>query len=151
MSTDFGNYYNVNEVEANAGYESLPAGEYAAIATEGAVIDTKDGLGKMVKFQFQVIEGQRAGAVVFTNYNIINKNEQAAAIGRGQLKHFATVLGKPHATDAAELLNIPFKFTYGKQKNSDYMEVKKIEPYVGAVSSGQTTVAQQQTKPSWMK
>lgn len=147
MSTNFGNYYNTAEVKANAGFEDLPPGEYAAIATEGEIVDTKDGTGKLVKFKFQIIEGDKKDCVVFNNYNIINKKEEVAAIGRGQLKDFATKLGKPNATDAAELLNIPFRFTYGKQKkNPEYSEVKSIMPYGSATVSSANT-----EKPAWMK
>jgi hypothetical protein len=71
MSGDFGNYYDTSTVEANSGFEDLPAGEYAAIATEGEIVKTKDGSGTMVKFKFQIIEGEHKDRVVFNNYNII--------------------------------------------------------------------------------
>lgn len=151
MPTSFGNYYNPNDVQANEGFDKLPPGEYPAIATEGAVIDTKDRTGLMVKFKFQIIEGPMKDRTLFNNYNIKNKNPTAEQIGRGQLKHFATVCGKPNATDAAELLNIPVVLVVGVQKNNpDYNEVKNVKPY--GVASGAVKTAQAGTaKPSWMK
>ena len=145
--SNFGNYYDVNSVEAQKGFEALPPGEYSAIAIEGDIVETKDKTGKMAKFQFQIIEGELKDRQLFTNFNIINKNEQASAIGRAQLKNFATVCGKPHATDCKELLNIPVVLVVGVQKNNpEYNEVKNIKPH-GAKASTPATSG----KPSWVK
>lgn len=145
--SNFGNYYDVNTVEAQTGFEPLPPDEYPAIAIEGDIVETKDKTGKMAKFQFQVIEGPLKDRQLFTNFNIINKNEQASAIGRAQLKNFATVCGKPHATDCKELLNIPVVLVVGVQKNNpEYNEVKNIKPH-GAKASAPAASG----KPSWVK
>ena len=144
--SNFGNYYDVNAVETN----TLPPGEYAAIAIEGDVVETKDKTGKMAKFQFQIIEGPLKDRQLFNNFNIVNKNEQASTIGRAQLKNFATVCGKPHATDCKELLNIPVVLVVGIQKNNpEYNEVKNIKPYGAAASTA--PVAASGNKPSWVK
>lgn len=149
MSGGFGDYYNVHDVEADAGFEKLPPGGYPAIATEGAVVDTKDLTGKMVKFKFQIIEGPMKDRTLFNNYNIKNKNPQAEQIGRGQLKHFATVCNKPNATHPDELLNIPVVLVIGFQKNNpEYNEIKNIRPYGSQTAPAQTSGAE---KPSWMK
>lgn len=148
MSTNFGNYYNPEDVEASTGFEKIPLGDYPAIATECEVVDTKDGTGKIVKFKFQIIEGDQKDRVMFKNFNIINKSEKAQAIGRSELKAFAVTVGKPHATDGAELLNIPVIIAIRDQKNNpDYQEIKEINPYgVSAPSK-----ASPSEKPGWMK
>jgi len=152
MSGGFGDYYNVQEVEADAGFDKLPPGEYAAIATEGAIVDTKDTTGKMVKFKFQIFEGPMKDRTLFNNYNIKNKSQQAEQIGRGQLKHFASVCGKPNATHPDELLNIPVILVVGVQKNNpEYNEVKNIKPYGTQTSFTQQSATGGTAKPSWMK
>jgi hypothetical protein len=163
MSANFGNYYNPNEVEANAGFEKLPDGEYSAIVKESEVVPTKDGSGQIFKATFEIIEGPCQGRTLINNYNIMNKNEQAAAIGRGQLKHLCEMCGKPHATDGAEIQNIPVVIVVGAQKNNpEYNDLKNVKKYMGVgASSNQasdppaqqqaTQGGGQQSQPSWMQ
>jgi hypothetical protein len=66
-------------------FTALPPGNYLAMATKAQVKDTKDGTGKYLSVQFQILDGEHARRIVFANYNIKNKSPQATQIGLRQL------------------------------------------------------------------
>jgi len=72
----------------------VPAGIYKVAVVDAELKDTKSGTGKIIKTQFKILEGANAGRLIFSNFNIINDNEQAMNIGRAQLKRLMVQAGK---------------------------------------------------------
>lgn len=71
---------------ARTEFTALPPGNYLAMATKAVVKDTKDGTGKYLSVQFQILEpAEFSKRMVFANYNIKNKSPQATQIGLRQL------------------------------------------------------------------
>jgi hypothetical protein len=68
---------------------------YPAEITKSEVKSTKDKQGKYIAFSFKVDEDDQdaAGRMVYTNLNIINKNETAVKIAQADLKAICVAVG----------------------------------------------------------
>lgn len=141
--------YNPKKVEAQTEFDALPAGDYAMIATEGEIKDTKAMNGKYVQFTNEVIEGQYKGRKLWTRFNVVNPNDKAVQIGRSQLKQFAESIKNPDANDVSAFLNKPFVGKVTMKNDAQHgasNDVKGFKPY-GVQETGATTGATD--KPSW--
>lgn len=140
--------YVPDEIKADAGFEAIPAGDYAAVATASEVKDTKAGDGKFLNVSFEIIEGNEKGRKFFNNYNLVNKSQKAQEIGRSQLKQFGEACGKPAATNSEDLHDTPVVITLAV--DGIYNQVKSHKPYQAGASLGQPAQAQAAgSTPSW--
>lgn len=64
----------------------VPEGEYILQVTKTEFLPTKDGSGKYVKVQFDIIGPSYQGRKIFANFNIHNNSTIAENIGKQQLK-----------------------------------------------------------------
>lgn len=64
----------------------VPEGEYILQVTKTELSPTKDGSGKYVKVQFDIIGPSYQGRKIFANFNIHNNSTIAENIGKQQLK-----------------------------------------------------------------
>lgn len=143
--------YSPETTEANTGFDALPAGEYPAVATEAELKDTKAGTGKYLKVTFEIIEGNGKGRKVFTNFNLVNPNQDAVQIGHAQLKEWATAAGNPNAKDTSELIHKPVVLKLTVKKDEEYgdgNEVKSYKPYGATVAQSQSAPAQASAAPT---
>ncbi len=95
-------YDLTDDQETGAGIES---GSYDSTIEEATVNATKSGTGEYIKVKFRT----EFGNIVYHNFNVKNDNEQAAKIGRGQLKAMMRVSGKAdplHLSDPQELVGL---------------------------------------------
>ena len=83
--------FNLDEVEESRG-GVVPAGSYLAQVEESEFVDTKSG-GKMIKVMFNIVGEQQNGRKLFEQYNVVNKNPEAAKIGLGQIKSLVLASG----------------------------------------------------------
>lgn len=74
-------------------FETIPAGNYMIRCTGAEVKDTKKGDGSYLQLELTLIEGEYEGRKVWGRFNLSNPNEEAAKIGRGQLKAFLVKSG----------------------------------------------------------
>ena len=127
----------------------IPAGEYMLELTEKDFKDTKDGTGTMLNCKFRVVEGEFEGRLIFTNFNIKNRSEQAQRIGIGQLKGFCIAAGVPWdvvKADTSSLLHQPFLATVGFSKTTDAYpdprnEIKAFKAPAGVAPAGKAPAA----------
>jgi len=84
----------------------VPEGWYPAQIVKSVLKDTKAKTGKLINFQFKIIEGEYAKRVVFTNLNIVNQNQTAEAIAKRELKQICEAVGVKSITDTNELHGI---------------------------------------------
>ena len=82
----------------------LPAGPYPALIQRVETKPTKDGTGTRVNIQHKVTEGEHKGRVFFAGLNVVNKNPQAQAISRAQLKKLLHAVGMPGEKDLSQLV-----------------------------------------------
>lgn len=82
-------------------FEVLPGGWYPAELVKSELKTTKDKTGKYLAFKFKItddveINGEEvksSGRFVFTNLNIVNKNETAVKIAMSDLKAICESVG----------------------------------------------------------
>lgn len=85
------NLVNLDDVKLES--EQLEAGEYEVSVAKAEVKSTKDSTGEYINAQLKVISGPRKNSVIYTMFNIKNKNPEATAIGKKQLKAFLMAAG----------------------------------------------------------
>lgn len=123
------------------GFEPVPAGTYKAHVVESELNQTKDGTGQLIKATFEILDGPQAGKKIIVRYNIVNRNQTAQEIGRGQLKAFLTYSGHPNPNmlrDTNEMHGRPVLITVvvkPAQKdahgNEQYGPSNEIKSYAG--------------------
>jgi hypothetical protein len=102
--------FNAEDIPDLKPFEPLPAGAYKVQAVGSSVDPTTAGDGTLVKYEFEVLEGEHAGALLMLRFNYENQNPKAAEIGRSQLKRLCEACGQPFGlrNDTAELHGKPF-------------------------------------------
>lgn len=129
----------VTDEEKDAGFDLMPAGTICTLMIkESEVKPTRAGTGEYIKITAEVMdEGKHNGQKVWHNFNIVNPNEKAVQIGRGQLKRLCQILGVAELEDTAELHGQPFRAQIGIQKGTgdyegqDNNTIKKFLPLEG--------------------
>ena len=109
----------LKDVKADAGFEVIPAGEYAAIVAKSEMKPTKDGTGQRLNLTLQILSGQYQNRIVFDGLNVKNKSAQAEQIGRSQLKALCVAVNVLDPKTSEELHGKPFtlKVKIGKDQN----------------------------------
>lgn len=123
----------VTDDEDDAGFELIPAGTIATVVIkESDIKTTSRGDGEYIKTVMEVMDGDYAGRKLWHNFNVVNPNEKAVQIGRGQLKRLNQILGIAELQDTTELHGQPFRVSIGIQKGTggydDQNTVKKFLP-----------------------
>lgn len=95
-------------------FSVLKKGWYPAELVKSELKNTKESGGKYLSFQFKIIEDandeKSEGRFVFTNLNIVNKNETAVKIANSDLKAICTAVGfEGELEDTVDLHNIPLQ------------------------------------------
>lgn len=96
----------LNFDDAAPSFDALPAGDYVARAIKMEVKDTKNGQGKLLKVQFQVVDGPHANRIIFEQFNIVNPNRQAVQISVGQIRSWIEACTGHAASGQVSLQNI---------------------------------------------
>ena len=90
---------------ANTGdFQPLPPGWYQVSIEQAELKTKKAGNGKYVKLMMTVLGPTGSNRKVFANINIVNPNPTAQQIGRREMGALQMAIGKPRATDTAELI-----------------------------------------------
>ena len=123
--------FDPDKVEADNGFDPLPAGTYVCVVETAEEKPCKnDGLQLVAKLK--VIGEKYKGRIVFHRINLQNQNAQAVAIGHGQLSALCKACGiKPKA--AHELCNRTIKVTVSvipdnRTAGAFQNKVVKVEP-----------------------
>ena len=114
----------------DVGFDTIPEGWYSAQAIKTEVKKTQAGDGTYVALRFKIIEGEYSGRFVFTNLNIINKNETTMRIAKAHLKQICEAVDIESLVDTDELLGQPLQIKLGiKPASGAYPEGNKIDAY----------------------
>ena len=149
------NNFNADDVPKSS---AIPDGtEAVCLATAAEDCQTKDGSGAYLKLEIEVVEGPFKGRKVWPMFNILNSNPEAVRIAKVQLAQLCLAIGCPRPNSNSELLNKPFRATFGKPTDfngEEQSRVKKYGPVGGSagVTSGLNPQGQPTTsKPVWAK
>lgn len=113
----------------------LKGGWYPAEIVKSEVKQTRDKEGKYLAIQFKIIEDandeKSEGRFVFTNLNIVNKNETAVKIAHSDLKAICAAVGhEGELEDSVDLHNIPLMINVKvKPETNDWPAKNEIKGY----------------------
>lgn len=122
----------VPEDVKSTGFEAIPAGWYEAELEKSTLKSTKAKDGKYLEFAFKVTEeGDAEGRKIWTNLNIVNKNETAVAIAQSDLKAICESVGfEGELEDTEDLHNIPLMIKVSvKPETAQWPEKNEIKGY----------------------
>ena len=105
------NGFDAREVEPKAAFEPIPAGKYLACITASAMKPTNSGNGAYLEFQFQVLEGEHKGRLLWSRLNLENPKRETVAISRAELSAICRACGVMTPKDSVELHNLPLFVT----------------------------------------
>lgn len=92
-------------------FEPIQVSWQPMILVEAKKKETKAGTGHYMNATFKVIEGEFAGRMVFSIFNLDNPNERATEISRGQLANLMKAVDVEELDDMwdwSELFSKPF-------------------------------------------
>lgn len=103
----------VPEEAEDVTFSPLRTGWYLAEIVKSTVRDTKDKGGKYLELQFKILEDDNdensKGRFVFTNLNIVNKNQDTVKFAYSDLKKICKAVGhQGELEDTTDIHNIPF-------------------------------------------
>jgi len=130
--------FNSDNVESARQSEPIPDGDYVMHVSKTEVNEIKARNGYRLDVEFTIIDGQHSERKLFASMNVVNPNEQAQGIGRGELKRLSEACGVDFNAvleDTDLLLFQPFAghvvYTQDMQKNSLGQKEPKINPETG--------------------
>lgn len=127
------NGFDATTVDPAKSFEPIPAGKYEAVIVDSEMREARSGNGEYLWLQFQIIEGDHKGRVLFGQLNIRNANEQARQIAMGELSAICHAVGVMAPQDSAELHDIPLVIKVACEKRKDNGEISnRIKGYEAA-------------------
>ena len=91
---------------SNTSFDPIPKGWYEAELVKSELKTTKAKDGKYLAFTFKVISGDHEGRLVFTNLNIVNKNEMAVKIAQSDLKAICLAVGRDEDEELEDTIDL---------------------------------------------
>lgn len=116
-------------------FSVLKGGWYPAEIVKSEVKTTRDKDGQYLALQFKILEDaneeKSEGRFVFTNLNIVNKNETAVKIAHSDLKAICAAVGyEGELEDSVDLHNIPMMINVKvKPETNDWPAKNEIKGY----------------------
>ena len=140
--------FDARTVEPMDTFEPIPAGKYIAAITASEMKPTRAGDGSYLELQFQVVEGEHKGRLLWSRLNLDNRNELAVKIARAQLASICKAVGVLTPNDSTELHDLPLQVTVRLKKREDTGDLtNEIVGYAKKPSPGQASQAQNDTPP----
>lgn len=116
--------FNAAEVEPSQEFQILPEGKYEAVISDSDVKSTRNGSGRYVQLEFEVVSGEHRGRRIWGRYNIENPSADAVRIGHADFSAVCHAVGVLIPSDTCELHGLPLVLTVKcrRQKDSDELE-----------------------------
>ena len=99
--------FDATAVEPNKPLEALPPGRYVVQIVNSEMRPTKDGMGRYLWLEVDVLEGEYAGRKLFDRLNLINANPTTVEIAQRTLSAICHAVGKMQVDDSEQLHLIP--------------------------------------------
>lgn len=119
--------------DTGASRDPIPAGDYVLQVDNEELRTTKDQTGMMLACTYKVLDGEHEGRLIFTNFNVKNKSQQAQKIGVSQLKALCLACNIDYEQvkdDTSLLRQIPFRANVGFEKEqAGYERRNRVTKY----------------------
>lgn len=158
--------------ESENNFEPIAAGIYTAQIETCEPTKTKDGEGTYLKMKFKILAPTNANRVIFTNLNIVNKNDTCQRIGLEALRNLLVACEVTTFEDTDQIVGKmvdikvkirPAKGEYGPSNDISGYSVAsggvsapvqtetKATPSWASASKVEDKKPEQANKPAWMK
>jgi len=133
---DLGTPFDATAVDPSSAYEVLPPGKYVVQIVGSEMRPTKDGQGRYLWLELDVLEGPQAGRKLFDRLNLVNPNAQAVEIAQRTLSAICHATGRMQVQDSEELHLAPMladvtvqppKNGYGESNKLRYRPLEEAE------------------------
>lgn len=126
---NLGQIYDAEQMPESTDFTPLPDGWYQAKVVKSDLNDTKDGSGKYINNQFEILGPSYQGRMVFGMINIVNggpKKDTVESIGQGQLRALMLAGGLTRVGDTDQLVGIECEIKLGLDKAQNGYEAKNV-------------------------
>lgn len=110
--------FDASVVKPEVGRDPIPAGDYVAAIVDSSMKPTANGVGHMLVFEWQILNGQFAGRRVREQLVIRHPNQDTVRISQGRLSAICHAVGVLKPTDSVQLHNISAVITVGLRKDN---------------------------------
>ena len=132
--------FNANDVDPDAGFPVLPAGEYDVAIADVSRKQTKDNTGAYLKLDFQILNGEHQNKHLFENLNMWNANATAVKIAKANLSAICRAVGILTPKDSSEFigktLRVKIRIKKGNDEFGDQNRITKYMPRTGTAPVG---------------
>ena len=140
--------FDAREVEPMETFEPIPEGKYLAAIAASEMKPTKSGSGSYLELQFQVLEGDYKGRLLWARLNLDNPNPLTVKIARSELAAICRATGVLTPHDSAELHDLPIQLKVGMKRREDTGELtNEIKGYAKKASPAPAPQAQSDAPP----
>ena len=140
--------FDAREVEPMETFEPIPEGTYLAAITSSEMKATKSGTGSYLELQFQVLEGDYKGRLLWARLNLDNPNPLTVKIARSELAAVCKAVGVLTPHDSTELHDLPLQIKVGMKRREDTGELtNEIKGYAKKSSPAPAPQAQSDAPP----
>ena len=143
--------FNAGSVEPMTEYEPIPAAKYLAVIVKSEMKPTKNGKGRLLELEFEVIEGEFKGRKVWTRLNLENPNALTVKIARSELSSICRAIGVMAPTDSVELHNVPVVISVAQKTGSDGVLRNVIKGYAKRDLGADRPVQAASATPPWRR
>lgn len=122
--------FDANTVKPNSRPEPVPNGDYRAMIVASDVLPVSSGKGRMLKLEFQILDGEHKGRKVWEQLNIQHESEEAQKIAQGQLSAICHATGVMQLKNSVQLHNIPLIIRTRIKQSAGYDPKNEIKGYL---------------------
>jgi hypothetical protein len=127
----------------------LPAGSYVGHIVHTEFRPTKNGLGKYLLVELEVLDGEYAGRRLYDRINLVNPNPTAQQIAEQTLAAICHAVGKVQVISSEELHHIPLTVEIRVEPaKGGYEESNSVKRYSARGSAGPATSAVPAPRPA---
>lgn len=141
FETDF------SAVKLENNFEPVPVGTYTVVSDNAELKDTKDGLGNYILIKFKILDSDKEGRFLFSNFNTKNKNEQAVSIDIQKLKGFIDASGIKQNKFKSPVELVGFKAQAVVKHKTDAYGTKAVISYFKPVTKDVAAKEVKASKP----
>jgi hypothetical protein len=134
--------FNANDVPPQTPFEPVPNGKYRAHIVDSEVKPTKDGRGKYLQLEWEILDGEYKGRKIWDRLNIVNPSETSQKIGQAQLSAVCHATGVLKLGNSGQLHHIPVTIKVTVKQSPGYdpqNEVKGYEAIAGSPAAAAAT------------
>ena len=122
--------FNADEHEELGDFSAIPAGEYHVKVKDSEMARNGKDTGDLLKFKFEIQDGEYKGRILFANLNITHNNPTAQEIAEKTLATICKAVGLVSIEDTEELHGCELMAkVIKKPASAQYAEGNEIKNY----------------------